>query len=68
VNIVEILCIHVWKWKIIPVETIPGMGGMVEGINSSMIYLIHCRNFCKCNNVPPPCTTIKKEIHFEPTI
>jgi hypothetical protein len=20
----------------------------VEGVNSSMIYLIHCKNFCKC--------------------
>jgi hypothetical protein len=27
VNIVEILCIHVPKWKMRPVETIPGMGG-----------------------------------------
>jgi hypothetical protein len=39
--------------KIIPVETIPGMGmggikEMVEGVNSSMIY---CKNFCKCHNV-----------------
>jgi hypothetical protein len=33
---------------------------MVEGINSSMIYLIHYKNFCKCHNVPPPSTTIKK--------
>jgi hypothetical protein len=40
--------------KMIPVETIPGMGerGIKEndgGVNSSMIY---CKNFCKCHNVP----------------
>jgi hypothetical protein len=42
--------------KMRPVETM-GMGGegkrrMMEGINSSMIYLIYCKNFCKCHNVP----------------
>jgi hypothetical protein len=46
-----------------PVETIPGMGWgaqrrMVEGVNSSIIFLIDCKNFCKCHNVPPS-TTIK---------
>jgi hypothetical protein len=48
--------------KIILVETIPGMGRgrMVEGVNSSMIYLIHCKNLCKCYNVPPPSTTTTK--------
>jgi hypothetical protein len=25
VNIVQILCTHVCKWKLIPIETIPGM-------------------------------------------
>jgi hypothetical protein len=41
--------------KTIPVEIIPGMGGRreVEGVNSRMIHLIHCKNFCKCHNVPP---------------
>jgi hypothetical protein len=48
--------------KMLPVETIPGMGewGTKEnggGVNSSMIY---CKNFCKCHNVPPLSTTIKK--------
>jgi hypothetical protein len=40
-----------------PAETIPEMGG--EGIKendrrvySTMIYLIYCKNFCKCHNVP----------------
>jgi hypothetical protein len=27
VKIVQILCTHVYKWKMRPVETIPGMGG-----------------------------------------
>jgi hypothetical protein len=31
---------------------------MVERVNSSIIYLIYCRNFCKCHNVPPPSTII----------
>jgi hypothetical protein len=29
-----------------------------EGVNSSIIYLTYCKNFCKCT---PPHTTIKKE-------
>jgi hypothetical protein len=44
--------------KMTPVETAPGMGGgeIQEndgGVNSNMIYLIYCKNFCKCHNVPP---------------
>jgi hypothetical protein len=35
--------------KVRPVETITGMGGgqrrMVEGVNSSMIYLLYIRTF-----------------------
>jgi hypothetical protein len=34
----------------------------VEEVNSSMIYLIHCKNLCKCYNVPPPSTTIKNNM------
>jgi hypothetical protein len=47
------------------VETIPGVGGvwgqgrMIEVVNSSVIYLISCKNFCKCHNVPPLSITIK---------
>jgi hypothetical protein len=40
-----------------PVETIPAMEGggrAVEGMNSSMIYLMHCKNFCKSHHVPHP--------------
>jgi hypothetical protein len=51
--------------KMIPVETVPGMGKgirrrAVEGLNSSMVYLIQCKNLCKCHNKFPP-TTTKKE-------
>jgi hypothetical protein len=47
-----------------PVETTPGMEGgsrkrAVEGVNSNVIYLIHCKNFCKCHSVLLPSTTIK---------
>jgi hypothetical protein len=24
---------------------------MIEGVNSIMMYLIYCKNFCKCHNV-----------------
>jgi hypothetical protein len=40
--------------KMIPVETIPEIGGgkkrIMEGVNLTMIY---CKNFCKCHIVPP---------------
>jgi hypothetical protein len=37
---------------------------VVEGVNSNMIYFIHCKNLfnSKCHNVPPPGTTIKEKI------
>jgi hypothetical protein len=31
------------------------------GGDSSMMYLMHCKNRCKCHNVPSPGTTIKKK-------
>jgi hypothetical protein len=34
---------------------------MMERMNSSMLYLIHCKKFCKFHSVPPPSTTIKKK-------
>jgi hypothetical protein len=50
--------------KIILVEIVSGIrrGRMNErsgGGNSSMVYLIHCKNLCKCYSVPQPSTTIK---------
>jgi hypothetical protein len=49
-----------------PIETVPGIKGgggrrEVEGMNSSMMYLIHFKNLYKCYNVPTPSTTIKKK-------
>jgi hypothetical protein len=45
-------------------EIVSGMGrGSIKkngGANSCMINLIYCKNFCKCHNVLPPSTTIKK--------
>jgi hypothetical protein len=32
----------------------------LEGVNSSIIYFIYCKNLCKCYNVPPPSITVKK--------
>jgi hypothetical protein len=34
---------------------------MVEEVNSCMIYLIHCKNLCKCHNVPAHIKTIKEK-------
>jgi hypothetical protein len=44
--------------KMISFESILGLGveGMKEngrGMNLSTIYLIYCKNFCKCHSVPP---------------
>jgi hypothetical protein len=51
--------------KIIPVETVLGIREgderAVEGVNSNMRCLIHCKNLCKCHNVLPPSPTIKKK-------
>jgi hypothetical protein len=33
----------------------------VERMNSSMIYLICCKNLCECYNVPSPSTTKEKK-------
>jgi hypothetical protein len=34
------------------------MGGEIKGngrgVNTSVIYLIYCKKFCKWHNVPPP--------------
>jgi hypothetical protein len=34
----------------------------VDRVNSSVIYLLYCNNFCKCYNVPPLNTTLKEKI------
>jgi hypothetical protein len=50
--------------KLWPVETIPGMGEkgikrVMEWVNSSKIYLMYYKNFCKCYNVAQ-CNSKKK--------
>jgi hypothetical protein len=53
-------CIHMYvNTKMIPVEAVPGIRGgeMWESsgrVNSCKIYLLHCKNLCKCYNVPHP--------------
>jgi hypothetical protein len=52
VNIVPILCIHIFKWKMRPVATISKIGGgrrMIERVNSTMI---HCKNFVNVTMYP----------------
>jgi hypothetical protein len=51
--------------KIIHVETVPGIKGVKikksgDKVNSRIISFIHCKNLCKCYNVPSPNTSIKK--------
>jgi hypothetical protein len=51
--------------KMIPVGTISGISGRgdkEDGVNSRMIYLVHCKNHCKCYNVPTSRTTIENKI------
>jgi hypothetical protein len=36
-------------------------GEWFEEVSSCVIYLIHCKNLCKCHNVTPPITTIKEK-------
>jgi hypothetical protein len=33
---------------------------MMERVKSGIMYLIYCKTFCKCHNVPPPNTSMKK--------
>jgi hypothetical protein len=40
------------------VETVPGIrGGRIKkndgGMNSTMVYMVYYKNFCKSHNVPP---------------
>jgi hypothetical protein len=51
---VQLLCTQVNKWENESVETIPRMRErgrlkrMIVGVNSSVLYLIYFKNFCKC--------------------
>jgi hypothetical protein len=37
-----------------------GIRRMMEGLNSNKIYLLNCKNFCRCYNVFPWSTTKSK--------
>jgi hypothetical protein len=55
--------------KMIPVETVPGMGGgeikeNCRRVNSSMIYLMYYKNFCKSYNVPHSSTILKNNLRI----
>jgi hypothetical protein len=56
--------------KIISVETIPVIEERMMKKNGRRgefklyVYLICCKNFCKCHNVPPS-STIKKRMSIE---
>jgi hypothetical protein len=39
-----------------------------EGVNSNMIYLIYCKNYCKCHSGPPPSTTTQQKKRSMPKI
>jgi hypothetical protein len=58
-NILQIMYTHAYKCQMIPVGTVSGVRGWEMkdssgGMNSSMIYLIDCKNLCKYYSVPPP--------------
>jgi hypothetical protein len=49
--------------KMIPVETIPCIWGRVMkerfgGCEFKYDIVVHCKNLCKCHNVPSPSTKI----------
>jgi hypothetical protein len=44
-----------------------GFMRVVEGVNSSVIYLIHCKKLCKCHTVPPPSTIKEKNLKKKKT-
>jgi hypothetical protein len=71
VNAVQKMCTHVYKCKTETCWNCLGMGEWkwaMEGVISTMIYLIHYKSFCKCHNIPLPSTTIfLKDMYFEVT-
>jgi hypothetical protein len=54
------MCTHVSKckndtcWNYFRDRGREGWRRMVEEVNSCMMDLIHCKNLCKCHNVPHP--------------
>jgi hypothetical protein len=67
-NTAQKICHKYANAKMVSVKTIPGMGG---GGELSKIYLIHCKNFCKCHRAPQPHLAQQQKnwkIHLCPTI
>jgi hypothetical protein len=68
-NMVQIIYTHVskckndtcWNFQELWIEEMKESSGMV---NSSMVYLIHCKNLHKYSSVPPPSTTIIKILTY----
>jgi hypothetical protein len=61
VNIVHCVLTYV-NGKMIPVETVKNGGeqGIKENSGGDELkYDIHCKNFCKCHNLPPLSTAMK---------
>jgi hypothetical protein len=60
VSMVQILYTCIYKWKNDICWNYSRNGGkgkwrrLVEGVYSSMIYLIYYKKFCKCHHVPYP--------------
>jgi hypothetical protein len=53
-NMVEILCINIWRWSNktcwnCSKKRGEGIRRKMEGVNLTKIY---CKHFCKCHNVP----------------
>jgi hypothetical protein len=48
--------------KMISEEGIKRVG---DGVNPSVIYFTHCKNFCKCHNVSPYPTKNKNRLSYE---
>jgi hypothetical protein len=67
-------CVHMYvNAKMIPVGIVPGIGGggikeTSGGVKSSIIYLMHCKNPCKCHNISPTSTNNKGEKKQEKTL
>jgi hypothetical protein len=62
VNRVQKMYAQVCKWKNDTNWNYSKKEGKREWeLNSSVTYLIHCKNLCKCHNVPPPSTAIKRK-------
>jgi hypothetical protein len=51
-NMVEILCSHIWKWEMRPVEAILRRGERDKGEWWVSLAKMCCMHFCKYHNVP----------------